>query len=49
MVRSVIRIGAVEEKSFPPQQKTALVKTSLPLVFSYFFVSAAKLGDAPLP
>lgn len=49
VLRSITRIGGVEEKSFHPQQKTALVKTSLPLVLSYFFMSAAKLGDAPLP
>lgn len=45
MLRGITRIGGVEEKSFHPQQKTALVETSLPLVLSYFFMSAAKLGD----
>lgn len=47
MVRRITRIGAVKGNSFPPQQKTALVKTRLPLVFGYCFVSAAELSNVP--
>lgn len=48
VARRGTRVGAVEGNSFPPQQKTALVKTRLSLVFGYCFASAAELSDAPL-
>lgn len=48
LVRIVTRIGAVKGNSFPPQQKTAHVKTRLPLVFGYCLVSATELSNAPL-
>lgn len=47
MVRRVTGAGAVKGNSFPPQQKTALVKTRVPLAFDHCFVSAAELSNAP--